>query len=170
MIEFMVIGLPRSGTTWLSNWLTTDTTLCLHDPTASYTLPDLDALTSTKTLGIADTALALNPKWVNDHSARKLVLIRDHEEINESLANAGLPLLDPILSKRLLEIKAPHILFQDLFNPATAQKIYEYLTLKPFDAERHKYLTELNVQTKDGAVEMSMPILRDFIERIKKNG
>ena len=32
MIDFMVIGLPRTGTTWASNWLTTDSTQCYHDP------------------------------------------------------------------------------------------------------------------------------------------
>ena len=27
-----VFALPRSGTAWLANWLTTDRSLCLHDP------------------------------------------------------------------------------------------------------------------------------------------
>jgi len=27
MINFMIVALPRSGTTWAANWLTTDTTL-----------------------------------------------------------------------------------------------------------------------------------------------
>ena len=34
----MVIGLPRSRTTWMANWLTTTDTLCLHDPLANYTI------------------------------------------------------------------------------------------------------------------------------------
>jgi len=28
---FFILGLPRSRTAWLANWMTTDTTICLHD-------------------------------------------------------------------------------------------------------------------------------------------
>lgn len=28
MLDFMIIGLPRSGTTWAANLLTTDAVLC----------------------------------------------------------------------------------------------------------------------------------------------
>ena len=34
-LDFAVLALPRSGTTWLANLLTTDTTLCRHDPFAT---------------------------------------------------------------------------------------------------------------------------------------
>src|SRR5262245_11295408 len=38
MMPFFVPGLPRSRTAWLANWLTTDTSLCLHDVRYSKTL------------------------------------------------------------------------------------------------------------------------------------
>jgi hypothetical protein len=59
MLDFIVLGLPRSATTWLANWLTTDRSLCLHDPFAK-TLPEQwDA--GGKRLGISCTGAYLMP-------------------------------------------------------------------------------------------------------------
>lgn len=168
MIEFMVIALPRSGTAWVSNLLTTDTTLCIHDATAQYTLPDLDNFQTKKILGVADTGLALLPDWVNAHPARKIVIVRDHDEINQSLINAGMPTLNPEHSTKLMNIKADHIQFKDLFNPSYAASVYEYLTQQPFDSERFNLLTKLNVQTTAGNEEPNWDVFRDFVSRISE--
>ena len=32
---FFITGIPRSRTAWAANWLTTDTTLCFHEPKES---------------------------------------------------------------------------------------------------------------------------------------
>lgn len=89
MIDFMVIGLPRSGTAWAANWLTTDTTFCLHDPLAKYHHTELDGLVSDKRLGVACTGLWTQPEWLNAHPAKKVILHRPLEEINRSLKAIG---------------------------------------------------------------------------------
>lgn len=144
MISFMVIAAPRSATTWTSNWLTTDTSLCLHDPLWRWHYSDLDAIESSKTLGIACTGIALFPEWVNAHPARKVILHRDMKEVDASLENIGLTPISSHWEGVLDKIRGIHLDWTDVFeNP---KHIYEYLLDRPFDAERHEQLREMNVQ------------------------
>lgn len=144
MISFMLIAAPRSATTWASAWLTTDTTLCLHDPLWKHHYSELDAIESSKVLGIACTGIALFPEWVNAHPARKVVLHRDFAEVDASLVKIGLTPCSPQWEGVLDQIRGVHLDWKDLFERPRA--IYEYLLDKPFDAERHRELVEMNVQ------------------------
>lgn len=143
MLEFMVIAAPRSGTTWAANWLTTDDTLCLHDPLYDHHYRDLDAIESDKMLGVACTGLFMFPEWLNDHPARKVILHRDAGEINRSLEEVGLPSLSCDLSA-LNRVHGMHLSWDYLFSHP--DMIYEYLLQKPFDEERHALLSKFNVQ------------------------
>lgn len=144
MIEFMLLSAPRSGSTWSSNWLTTDTTLCLHDPLWRYPYQELDRIQSPKMLGIACTGLALFPDFVNAHPARKVILHRDLAEVDASLEKIGLSACSHAWDGVLEKIRGVHIDWQDLFE--RPKNIYEYLLDRPFDAERHELLREINVQ------------------------
>lgn len=144
MISFMLISAPRSASTWASNWLTTDTTLCLHDPLWKYPYDELDKIESTKMLGIACTGIALFPEYVNAHPARKVVLHRDFAEIDTSLEKIGLSAISGHWEGVLERIQGVHLSWRELFERPKA--IYEYLLDKPFDAERHELLAEINAQ------------------------
>src|SRR5437773_11222101 len=85
----MVLGMPRSGTAWAANWLSTDHTLCYHDPLWHRYYTELDEIESTKRLGVACTGLALFPDFVNGHPARKVILRRPIGEVNASLTAMG---------------------------------------------------------------------------------
>lgn len=144
MLSFMVLSAPRSGSTWVSNWLTTDASLCLHDPLWTQHYSDLDSIESPKALGIACTGCALFPEWVNRHSARKVILHRDLKEIDASLARIGLPACSAQWEGVLNQIRGVHIPWTDVFdNP---KDVYEYLLNEPFDAQRHAMLREMNIQ------------------------
>ena len=144
MIEFMLLAAPRSGTTWAANWLTTDTTLCFHDPLFTYHYTDLDQIKSRKHLGISCTGLSYFPKWVNCHPARKIVLHRDIDEVNESLKKIGLPPVVIEYMNKLASIEATHLPWTDLFE--RPKFIYETLLELPFDEERHTLLREIEMQ------------------------
>ena len=144
MIDFMVIAAPRSATTWASNWLTTDTTLCIHDPLYTWHYNQLDGLVSKKSLGVSCTGLYWFSEWVNKHPARKVILHRDVSEIDESLIELGLPALDADVEKRLDSIKGVHLDWRDVFD--APKRMYEYLLERPFDAERHAVLREIEMQ------------------------
>lgn len=144
MLSFMVLSAPRSASTWISNWLTTDTSLCLHDPLWTQHYSDLDAIESEKVLGIACTGCALFPEWVNRHSARKVILHRDLKEVDASLARIGLPPCSAQWEGVLERIHGIHLSWTDVFEKPKA--IYEYLLNQPFDAQRHSELRKMNIQ------------------------
>ena len=146
MIEFMVIGLPRSGTAWIANWLTTDTTTCIHDPLAINHYRDLDSIKSEKMLGISCTALWAFPDYVNSHKARKVIVHRNLKEINSSLSNIGLPQFKDGMDEKLSCLNGIHIWKDQLFKDP--EFIYEYLTGKKFDRERFETLKELKIERK----------------------
>lgn len=142
MIEFMLLAAPRSGTAWAANWLTTDASLCLHEPLYDYTHAQLDARPGTKQLGIACTLSALLD--VNRHPARKVILHRDTEEIRTSMAILGIP--GDYDFTALDNIEGRHVHWSALFEEPAP--IYEYLLEYPFDAERHQLLRGLNIQNR----------------------
>lgn len=147
MIDFMIISLPRSGSTFLANWLTADGSVCLHDPLANYSLPEIEGMDfGNKKVGIADTSLFLMPKLVNAHPAKKLVVVRDVMDVNNSLRNIGLPEVDPMLAARMNSIEGMRVEFDDIFSLTTAKSAHNYLTGLHFDAHRFNLLTEWNVQ------------------------
>ena len=167
MIEFMVIAAPRSGTTWAANWLTTDKTLCLHDPLYRYHYLQLDRIESTRKLGISCTGSYFFPAWLNAHPARKVILHRDARQIARSLKEIGLPSSDEdVYSKQLAAIHGRHYDWQDIFyHPA---EIYEFLLEEPFDAERHAELVQMHIQPDFGRVEVNREATVKFMDELRE--
>ena len=167
MMDFIVTGLPRSGTTWVANWLTTDTTLCIHDPLYKYHLEDLDNIETNKKLGISCTAIWRSLEFLKNHPAKKLIIHRDLNEVNDSLSNEmGVPTISKEKADSLSDIYGIHLSFVDLFNPVIAKEVYETLLEKQFDEERYAHLVELNIQPNFGKVSFDKAALNDFRQRI----
>lgn len=156
MLDFMVIGLPRSGTTWVANWLTTRETFCLHDPLYSHHYSDLDGLklggADAKTVGVSCTALWRWGDWVNNHPAKKLIVHRDIEAINRSLSQLGLPAMRERDAQALHDLSGPHVHFDDLFcDQDAAAMIWDHLIPGvPFDPARHGLLSRTIVSPDFG--------------------
>lgn len=144
MIDFMLISAPRCGTTWAANWLTTDTTLCLHDPMWTHHYSELDNIKSSKVLGLAETGLYLFPEFVNKHPARKIILHRNLEEINKSLEDIGLFPISNEQNESLYRLNGAHYSWYDLWEKP--KEIYEFLLHMPFDQERFELLKEIEMQ------------------------
>lgn len=140
----MVLAAPRSGTAWAANWLTTDTTLCLHEPLARWKHAELDSIPSIRTLGVACTALALTPEWVNEHPARKVILHREYADILVSMER--LRIRGSYDTTLLDRIEGLHLPWRALFDDP--EQIYTFLLQRPFDAERHRELVSFNVQNE----------------------
>ena len=175
MISFMVLGGPRSATTWAANWLTTDASYCFHDPLLEYTLRKIDIVTvdPPKTQGIACTSTLLFPEWYLKHPARKIVLHRDPEEINRGLDALGLQPLDiPAHNARMhAAVKAGVELWhwESLFDKGCAPKIWKHLLPHiPFDAYRHDLLVGMNVQPAFKALGVGKEAMMDLIKRTKE--
>lgn len=145
MIDFMIIAAPRSGTAWAANWLTTERSLCLHDPLFEYSVEMWDSIWCDRSLGVACTGCVLFPAYLKNHPARKVVLHRDIGEVNRSLHQMGLSSLNlAVWTEALRNVEGLHVDWRSLWsNP---RPIWEHLMHAPFDVNRHRLLTKLNVQ------------------------
>jgi hypothetical protein len=150
MISFMIFAGPRSGTTWAANWLTTDTTLCLHDPMLEFTRSDLNKLTlpNNRRLGISCTSSLYYPEWVKTVHCPKIFLYRDVAEINLSLRALGLQQIDEVSHlKRIaaFDDKIPVLPYEHMFTPSGGEAIADILRV-PFDKARHNLLRQMRVE------------------------
>lgn len=153
-LDFMLIGLPRSGTTWAANWLTTTDVFCLHDPLYKLHYSDFDTDRTYfphpmlyNNIGISCTAIWRFPEYVNAHPARKIVVIRDFDEVQKSLEECNLPLLDDDAIYQLEKIDAPRVRYEDLFKTGSAESIWRALVGSGhnFCPLRHKALCEMHI-------------------------
>jgi hypothetical protein len=168
-VKFMVLSAPRSGSTWVANWLTTEKTLCLHDPILEYRVEALDFLPCDRTLGLSCTALALLPDFVNAHPAKKVVLHRDLREVNQSLCRIGLTRLPSSWDKALVKIDAIHCSFHDVFDPECAKILWEHLIPGiPFDAPRHANLRAMHIEPNFDKVKVVPDRAREFRHRLEE--
>ncbi len=171
MINFMLLGGPRSATTWAANWLTTDTTICLHDPLLEYRIEDLQRITfDGKRLGISCTSSMLYPDWVNAQQCPKVVLVRDEGDINRSLRELGLVELIPAKHKaRLAAVKTNvrFVPYEWLFTPRRAAYIASHLGV-PFDAARHDVLAQIRCEPMWRRLNIGKDAAMQLVQRIKE--
>ena len=146
MIDFMVLALPRSGTAWVANLLTTDTSLCIHEAFMDHSINDLDNLSYDGMLGIAETSAFTKVDEINQHSAKKLVIERPLNEVNESIAKLGFKAMPSYSDDLMIQLKGYRIAFKDLFNYDIMAEAYYYLLRKELNQERHKMLCQMNIQ------------------------
>ena len=148
MINFMVLGLPRSGTAWLANLLTTQKSYCRHEALWTSSLDELNGEKHTVSFGIAETSGFSMVNEINAHSANKLIVRRDLSEINESLHGLGIPKMNQEHMDKLLSISGYHIDFNDIFDYNKMSKAYEFLLHGQLEPYRHAFLCDMNVQNQ----------------------
>jgi hypothetical protein len=154
MLDFIVVGLPRSGTAWMANLLNVDNiSYCVHDPLIDYRLDQLDekivSKDETTKVGVSCTGLWYYSDWLNKHKAKKLVIHRNLRDINESLKEIGLPTLNFNDSSYLRKVKGLYVEYEDLFDIRSIKYIWSYLTdMDNFNEDRFNILKNLNVQRK----------------------
>lgn len=169
MIDFIVLGLPRSATTWLSVWLTTEQSLCLHDPFADR-LPEhwqRDA----RRFGISCTGAYLFPHWLSQHDCPVVVIDRDAESCEASLARAGFAQPDTTaLRHALAQVDARRFAFDDLWNETTAGELWAFLLPHvDFDALRYRQLREIQIQPHLGKWRFD-PLIAEEMQRREAAG
>lgn len=144
MLDFAVFGLPRSGTAWIANWLTTDSTLCRHDPFADG-LPETWAFDHRKR-GVACTGGYLFPQWVDSLQCPIAVIERDVNDCEASSNEIGFHGVEP-LARWLAQVKARRWRFEDLWREESACELQAFLLPDlPFDVVRYRQLKQMNVQ------------------------
>ncbi len=169
MISFMVLGGPRSATTWAANWLTTDTTICLHDPLLEYTTEQLMRMSFSdgRAFGISCTSSCLYPEWVNAQKCPKVILFRNVQDINRSLRQLGLvELIEDKHYGRLVAINdAMMVPYEQLFARTSARVIAKHLGV-PFDAARHDVLRQMRIEPMWNRLNVGREAAEALVKRI----
>lgn len=157
----MIIGLPRSRTTWLANLFTTGNSICLHDPLLNHSFHELDTLYPGKYVGISDTSLCLaGYRALNEMPYRKVIIHRELSDVRRSL---GLP----AESISLYGVYGLHVKFNEI--DERIREIWEYCLDIPFDQDRYDLLKDFNVQPHfEGMTPPNQEKIAEFVALIKK--
>ena len=176
MLDFMIIGLPRSGTTWAANFFCTERTLCFHDPLYTTHYQDWDTELPKRAqegaeVGVSCTGIWRWPDWVNEHPARKVILHRDLSQIADSMREIGLPEMDlDAAEEQLSSIIGMHVPHSDLFDEAKAWDIWWYLTKDAghFPTARHRLLVDIEMQPKFSGLSVGPEVTRRLQEETQR--
>lgn len=160
-MDFIIVGLPRSGTTWAANWLTTDYSHCYHDPLYEHHYDSWDGLILPKKItGASCTGIWRWTEWLNNHPSKKVILHRDLDEINQSLREIGLGGMTPEDEAKLNEIIGMHVPFEDLFDERGAEAVWDYLMPTPFNKHRHQELKLIEMQPQFSGLSVGPDVTR----------
>ncbi|MGC3944595.1 MAG: hypothetical protein QM762_08760 [Chryseolinea sp.] len=170
MLDFAVIAMPRSGTSWAANWLTTEESLCFHDPMECFT-PNVMANwgSSRRRMGVACTGLWMVPDWLTTNVRQWIILEREPDEIDASLTRMGLGPM-PLEAWHTFEcLPGERVPFTSLFDASKARDIWNHLVPGlDFDAERHALLTRLAISPQFSALDPQPDAVRAWLKRIKE--
>lgn len=146
-MKFIVAATPRSGSTWLSNLLTTSYNVCYHDMMQWYTPMQLHTLPSKHdSFGTVETGALLHVDWFNEQRCKRIVLVRDFDEVNESLDRLGIGALPKDVLGNAYDLQCDmRIAYRDLFNEQAMRTLYEFVLDDEFDEYRYRVLTQMRV-------------------------
>lgn len=162
-MDFIVLGLPRSATTWLSVWLTTDRSLCLHDPFASG-LPE-DWPRDARRFGISCTGAFLFPQWLAQQTCPVAIIERDAEDCDRSLHAMGMGKTQ-WLKSYFGEAAGRRWHFDDLWDETKARELWAFLVPDiPFDALRYRLLRDIQIQPHMGKWQCDHAIFHEMKRR-----
>jgi len=96
---FCVLGLPRSRTAWLANFLSYGGRECRHEGTATMTSFEEVLETLRAGVGLSDTMLGLRAEDIAASLPRTRMVIvrRKTEDVRASMARIGFPMTSPFL-------------------------------------------------------------------------
>lgn len=148
MLDYIIIALPRSGTAWVANLLSSEDRVCRHDPLGTLIDPvkviELEG-------GCADTGMGYFPELVNKVRA-KVVIQRPRVDCMRGLKAiwVNLPgVAMETLEARISQVDADLIVkFDDLFSFDSSNAIHKLCLGRELSHERHAFLQEMNVQTR----------------------
>lgn len=168
MIDFMIIAAPRSGTAWAANWLTDAHSFCHHDPLFERHYAEFDDMDRVdgRQLGISCTGIANFPEYLKTHPAKKVILHRREDQVQDSCSAIGFPPMPTGFFEKLKAIDGLHVPWTYLFHKP--EGIHRYLFGdRLFDARRHALLVQLNVQRDLESIRPNKAATRRLLQEMK---
>lgn len=169
MLDFVVTGLPRSATTWLAAFLTTNDSLCLHDP-FSLGWPDKWERDGRR-FGISCTGVYLMPEILERQDCPVVVIERDPADCEQSIERMGFKESHiPRLKSMLDKVDGWRFPYAELWVEARARELWGYLLPGlPFDRLRYRQLAQMQIQPHMGKWSPDASVLEDM-KRLRAGG
>jgi hypothetical protein len=147
---FFIYSLPRSGSAWLSLFLSQPGAFCLHEPLANEeSVEEQLAQRPEDVVGAIDTSAYLEP-LVLPSEMRTYILWRDWNEIEASSLRIGFSVdaqTQQMVFRQNLKITSENtIRYKDLSNLDYLEVLWTEIVGTPFDALRAEYLLEMQVE------------------------
>lgn len=141
---FFIFSLPRSGSAWLSVFLTGPSSFCFHEPTAEKNYRQLIAGRKERVVGAVDTGANLfrNEVYAAFPTARYYVLVRNADAINASAKRLGYA----YDAKTQALPDHPVIVYERLNDLEYLRELWQEIIGAGFDEIRTKQLMEMNIQ------------------------
>jgi len=135
MTPYLVLAQARSGSAWLSNFLTSGDCICIHEPCVSGVHPE-----GYRVVGGVDTGAALMLATIRERmpGVRLYALTRDNAR--DSCERLGLPWIE------WASLEVPTFRYEQLFDVDYLRDVWTELNGPGFDPVRAAQLIELNVQ------------------------
>lgn len=146
-----IYSLPRSGSAWLSVFLTGQDSFCFHEPTAEK-IPTgtlFDSRPERVVCGVDTGAYLIAPTIGRALGARCFVLHRDTAQIQKSLRSLKFGRLDASEERRKLDQVTEGmgiIEYARLFDVGYQREIWQEITGLPFDALRAEAISGMNIK------------------------
>jgi len=172
MKTFFIAALPRSGTAWVSNFLTTGDSICLHDGIKYITDGYANTLQATgrRFCGDSGSHIQMIYKELLEAfpDAKFAAIVRSPSDVIDSLKDMLMP-IDGLEESRnqLFEMITSNedilvVRFEDLFNDESkARELWEHCIGVGFDPIRWRLLAKLNVQCSDKALDETIQFVKD---------
>jgi hypothetical protein len=168
MCDFLILGYPRSATTWLANLFTTEKSICLHEPIATMTMDEIkDHQIEGRYFGASCTGLWMNPEWVNSLDCPVVYIDRDKATCDTDLIDIGIQPIPDYIYKRHEQLKCPMVKFSSVWDENVMEEVWNYLLPHvKFDKLRYNVLKEFNVQPNFGTVRIDRSAVSDFQRKV----
>jgi hypothetical protein len=148
---FFIYSLPRSGSSWLSVFLSSPGSYCYHEPLADIPVSQLGTLLARRQencIGAIDTSAYQRTDLYFSPDVTLFVLLREQSQIQRSMRMKGWVM--DLESERSKLIKASKgalpIQYEKLWDINYLETIWDTIVGTPFDRERAERLMEMNIQ------------------------
>ncbi|CCG40161.1 GNAT family N-acetyltransferase [Magnetospirillum molischianum] len=174
---FVVFGLPRSRTKWLSVFLSYGPWVCCHDSLLGLSnIEGLVKLLSAPNTGLSETAMAFAAPVIRKLFPEvRFVVVRrrDLEDVRTSMEAVGLHYPDGLLEQMAVHLDAVSALpgtltvsFEDLRDEDACRSVFEHCLGLPWNRGWWEALADQNIQidmpARIAACEVALPRVNTF--------